>query len=386
MKWIRAWKAMVVSGLALAAAGCFEKTDILKINKDGSGTYLSRNVPGEQLKAIMAQADQRDNGRTNVELSGVAIPYRKANLERHLEGVDGVELIKYRETTDEKGRDMYEFAVSFESLSQLLNSPMGAVIGWCFKEENGQLVAYLPEKWVWTSDDDSNNGNLSDLQTFRMVKSAAAGVKLDRRIQLPNPVIEANTTRRSGEVLSWVFEINADTTREELTNPTLPRAVCSMEGITFDLPVTPAAYPQGGAADAGDDLPQPADDQAAGTVNGEEIAIRKADIRNGILSLYQNTDAFDGTSLVIFLFLDDDESPAGKTFKVPASAGQATPHVHMRYTVDGQIKTEMFVNKYQMTLQFGDPDDNGRLPGRIQLALPAEKEATLSGTFTAEMK
>jgi hypothetical protein len=126
---------------------------------------------------------------------------------------------------------------------------------------------------------------------------------------------------------------------------------------------------------------------ARGTVNGEAFSVEKAELRSGILELRQGSDFFADRSFVIFLFLQGKPAD-GRRFVVGSGGDDfGNPHIHLKYKVAGENlpKTEMFMGKYQMTLEFGARNGN-RISGRIDLRTPDKAGSFVSGTFDAEIK
>jgi hypothetical protein len=131
-------------------------------------------------------------------------------------------------------------------------------------------------------------------------------------------------------------------------------------------------------------IPQTA---AQGSVNGVAFRVEKAELRNGILELRQGSDFFADRSFTIFLFLKSGESLDGKRYVV-ANEEFGNPHIHLGYKVEGGgnlPKTEIFMDKYRMTLEFG-ARKGGFIPGRIDLRMPDKANSFVSGTFEAEIK
>jgi hypothetical protein len=130
-------------------------------------------------------------------------------------------------------------------------------------------------------------------------------------------------------------------------------------------------------------IPQAA---AQGSVNGVAFRVEKAELRNGILELRQGSDFFADRSFTIFLFLKGGESVDGKRYVV-GNDEFGNPHVHLSYKVEGAglPKTEMFMSKYRMTLEFG-ASKGGSIPVRIDLHTPDKANSFVSGTFAAEIK
>ncbi len=127
---------------------------------------------------------------------------------------------------------------------------------------------------------------------------------------------------------------------------------------------------------------------AQGQVHGVDFEVEEATISGGVLTLRQGEDFFADQELMIFLFLEEDESPAGKEYLAqPGEQQFGNPHIHMRYRVEGESmpETEMFMNRYSIQLRFGEIAD-GTLSGEIYLTLPDEHESFVAGRFEAKLE
>ena len=128
---------------------------------------------------------------------------------------------------------------------------------------------------------------------------------------------------------------------------------------------------------------------AGGRLHGRDFRVEGAAIEGGILSLRQGEDFFADRELMVFLFLDDREIPAGRRFEVGSVAqrGSLTPHLHLKWRddVEQMPDTHIVMNDYRMTLEFGDV--TGRtLPGWIELEIPGQPATRVSGGFEAAVK
>lgn len=124
-----------------------------------------------------------------------------------------------------------------------------------------------------------------------------------------------------------------------------------------------------------------------GIAHGVEFKVEKASLQNGILKLRQGQDFFPDQEFMIFTFLKKDEIINGKTIIVKPEDGFRVPHIHFKYKVEGKSmpKTEIFMKKYTMKLEFGQTTGN-KIQGKIYLCLPDEKKSFVVGTFEAEIK
>jgi len=130
------------------------------------------------------------------------------------------------------------------------------------------------------------------------------------------------------------------------------------------------------------------DVNAHGTINGQKFQCEKAVLQGNILHLRQGKDFFADLELVIFFFLEENETLEKKTFEVAANKNFGNPHIHMKWKSkdeDFSPKTEIFMNGYSMRIEFGAGTE-GILPGKIYLCLPDEEKSAVAGKFEAEIK
>lgn len=137
------------------------------------------------------------------------------------------------------------------------------------------------------------------------------------------------------------------------------------------------------AAVGPDDVP---DAPATGAVHGRRFIVERAILDDaGILELREGAKFFADRSMVLFLFTNEGESLAGRTFQ--AAPGESLDlHVHMKYVEEGESlpETEMFMDGYAVYLAFDEATEGAPLHGRIYLALPDEKKSWVAGTFEVE--
>ncbi len=124
-----------------------------------------------------------------------------------------------------------------------------------------------------------------------------------------------------------------------------------------------------------------------GKAHGVDFKVEKATLENGILKLRQGKDFFADQGFSIFTFLKKGEKLDGKKFAVKADDGFGSPHIHFGYKVEGKSlpKTETFMDKYSMRLEFGKTVKK-KIPGKIYLCLPDDAKSFIVGTFEAEVK
>jgi hypothetical protein len=124
----------------------------------------------------------------------------------------------------------------------------------------------------------------------------------------------------------------------------------------------------------------------SGKLHGQTFIPDKVKFENGTLTFRRGKELFADQEVSIMLFLQGDERPGGKTFEIGTAADFGSPHVHLHYKEAGQDfpKTEMFMDKYAMKLEFGKAADD-KLPGKIYLCAPDAAKSVVAGTFIAEV-
>lgn len=126
--------------------------------------------------------------------------------------------------------------------------------------------------------------------------------------------------------------------------------------------------------------------QVSGSIRGTGVELTSAEWSN-TLSIYAGDSWGSNASLLLFLFLDEGKSPAGRIISVKADAGGYDhPHVHYRWhdPETGNIKTEIAMADYDMELKFSEAIE-GRVQGDITFSIPGE-ETFLKGSFTIELQ
>ena len=215
-----------VIGALIFGSGCIQMEDHLTIKADGSGTYYYKmTVPA-------LGDDGGDDGPMTT----------KEGLEKFAASIDGkVELF---ETSTKNQSKTTEGKISFPSLEKLITSEVGSEIGWHFKNKQNHLYAKLP--MGLTPDGDKQDDKEMSEQEFNQAKMFMNGLKFSRSITLPNKIVNQNASKVAGNTASWVFEINANTTKAEADNAgkVKPGAICSLEGVTIKLPLEPPPKPE----------------------------------------------------------------------------------------------------------------------------------------------
>mgnify|MGYP003563693155 CR=1 FL=1 len=124
-----------------------------------------------------------------------------------------------------------------------------------------------------------------------------------------------------------------------------------------------------------------------GTIKGTRVDLRMAEF-DGQLALFEDEGWAWSPSLLVFLFIDEDGVPEGRTFTVTPNAepGSGIPHVHYRWrnAGTGEIDVDSVMDGYAMTLSFGEVSA-GLVPGSIEFSIPGS-QTSVSGSFLASVE
>lgn len=151
--------------------------------------------------------------------------------------------------------------------------------------------------------------------------------------------------------------------------------------LLLTLPVASASERTVPDADSSELQPR----SVSGLIRGTEVELTHAEY-DGTLSIYQGEGWGYNPSLLLFMFFDDDEIPAGRTIEISVAdqAEDDTPHVHYRWQDDsGEIQAEAVMRHYRMRLSFGEVEGDV-LPGSIEFSVPGE-ETRVQGRFRAAL-
>ena len=123
-----------------------------------------------------------------------------------------------------------------------------------------------------------------------------------------------------------------------------------------------------------------------GRIEAAGFGLERATIERGALNLRQGKAWPPDLGITIVFFSHTPEELGGKTIEVSADRTPPLPRVTKRWkTGQGEVRTREFHSGYALKAVFEKPKE-GRLPGKIYLALPDEEKSFISGTFTAEIR
>lgn len=125
--------------------------------------------------------------------------------------------------------------------------------------------------------------------------------------------------------------------------------------------------------------------RAVGSIHGSGFYCERATLRGGELNLRQGASWPPDLGVTISLFANQGEELSGKTIEITAER-EKSPAVRLRWKdAQGKQVTSKIAGGYALRLVFGQAA-NGRMPGKLYLALPDDEKSFVGGTFDAEIQ
>lgn len=125
---------------------------------------------------------------------------------------------------------------------------------------------------------------------------------------------------------------------------------------------------------------------AVGRVHGQGFFCERAILRGGLLSLRQGKVWPPDLGLSVRLFVRQGEDLSGKTIVVRPDRRPPLPEVVLRWKDEQkQPVVDRLESGYALQLVFGNAE-NGKMPGRIFIALPDSSQSFMAGTFEAVIR
>jgi hypothetical protein len=125
------------------------------------------------------------------------------------------------------------------------------------------------------------------------------------------------------------------------------------------------------------------DAPAAGTVHGDGFLCEKAVLQGGTLSLRQGKVWPPDLGISIHLFATQAVDLNGKTLIVRPDRPPPVPSVTVRWKDEQKQPASAHIDSgYALRVVFGQASE-GRMPGKIYIALPDESKSFAAGTFDA---
>jgi hypothetical protein len=120
---------------------------------------------------------------------------------------------------------------------------------------------------------------------------------------------------------------------------------------------------------------------AAGRIHGQDFAVERATLQNGLLTLRVGLHGPVESGVLVNFGGAAPEALAGQTIHVSPDAEKAAT-VILRWPDASGVQKQSFSNGYAMRLEFGALT-KGRLPGKIYLCTPDAEKSYVMGTFNA---
>ncbi len=141
--------------------------------------------------------------------------------------------------------------------------------------------------------------------------------------------------------------------------------------ITWTLELTNTAIP---------------DSRAAGSIRGMGFYCERAYLTGGHLLLRQGKGKTSDLALSIYFAAQQGEELSGKNFWIPTNRIPPVPKVVLRWKDDqDQSRNQTIAGGYALKVFFGQTN-NGRIPGKLYIALPDNDNSFVAGLFEAEIR
>jgi hypothetical protein len=176
-----------------------------------------------------------------------------------------------------------------------------------------------------------------------------------------------------GEISSLANKLADRATRSPAEAPAAPAFRSSYpvpDNVVWGLNPTNAAIPGG---------------EVVGRIHGHGFRCERAVLKGDRLSLRQGAAGPPDLGFTVTLSAKRAEELSGKTVMISPSSPGSAPRVVLRWKDDQQEPvTQHFHSGYAMKLMFGRVAD-GKIFGRIFIALPDEQKSFAAGNFEAEV-
>jgi hypothetical protein len=176
-----------------------------------------------------------------------------------------------------------------------------------------------------------------------------------------------------GEIITLANKLADRATRSPVKAPAAPAFRSSYpipDNVRWSLNPTNAAIPGG---------------EVVGSIHGHGFRCERAVLKEDRLSLRQGAAGPPDLGFTVTLSATRAEELSGKVVMISPNAPVSAPRVVLRWKDDQQEPvTQHFHSGYAMKLMFGRIAD-GKIYGRIYIALPDEQKSFAAGNFEAEV-
>ncbi len=123
-----------------------------------------------------------------------------------------------------------------------------------------------------------------------------------------------------------------------------------------------------------------------GEINNKEFKLDAALVENGVLILRDGSEKSPDFQVEVHNIQRPGEALDGKKFELPKVSGVATPAVRMKWTDPTKLRMPMrlYDNSFAIKLEFDNMKD-GRISGRVFIAVPDGRKSFVAGSFDAEV-
>jgi hypothetical protein len=123
-----------------------------------------------------------------------------------------------------------------------------------------------------------------------------------------------------------------------------------------------------------------------GMLHGQPFTPAREILQGGNLSIRQGAGWPPELAVAILFPAKHGEELSGKSVKITPDQTPPRPKVVLRWKDEqGKAASRTFADGYALILDFGQAS-NGRMPGKLFIALPDDEKSVLAGSFNAEIR
>lgn len=128
------------------------------------------------------------------------------------------------------------------------------------------------------------------------------------------------------------------------------------------------------------------EENAGGRIHGHGFSCERATLQGGSLTLRQGASGPADLGVTIAFFAQAGEELSGKSVEVLPDKAPPNPKVTVRWKNDqGKAATHSYSEGYLLRITFSDAA-NGRISGKLYLAVPDEEKSFVAGSFNADIR
>ncbi len=219
----------------IGLGGCIKATEVVTLNKDGSGTVdFTYGMKEETLKQLKSMSEAGEEGSSG-SMSMDSFEFDEAKVREKFEGLKDKGVTLKKVSSEKKdGWEYMTVVFDFKDLSALRDADTPL--------DEFSLSKNADGNYVFTTKGGGEEKEMTDeeKQQMQMMAAMFAGMKIDIRINTPGQVLETNATSRGADYAQWVYDIDKDPAAMTKMESAGMKLVFSGKGVTIPEIKAPA--------------------------------------------------------------------------------------------------------------------------------------------------